>query len=193
MRELHRSDRRSFLLASAALLGTGAFPRGVRAQAWPARPVRIIVSFPPGGLTDLYARAYGETLARSIGQPVLVENRAGAGGVIGCDAVAKSPADGYTLLFTISTPIVQAQALYKKLPYDPDKDFTFIAAFDSGHLPLAVHREVPARGFRDFVDFAKKTAVNFGSYGPGLRGALRSEEHTSELQSPDHLVCRLLL
>jgi len=59
--------------------------------------------------------------------------------------VAKSPADGYTLLFTISTPIVQAQALYKKLPYDPDKDFTFIAAFDSGHLPLAVHRDVPAR------------------------------------------------
>jgi len=96
-----------------------------------------------------------------------VENRAGAGGVIGCDAVAKSPADGYTFLFTISTPIVQAQALYKKLPYDPDKDFTFIAAFDSGHLPLAVHRDVPARGFREFVEFAKKTPVNFGSYGPG--------------------------
>src|SRR5882762_919645 len=167
MRKLRRSGRRSFLLGSAALLVTAALTRRVRAQAWPARPLRIIVSFPPGGLTDLYARAYGETISRSIGQPVLVENRAGAGGVIGCDAVAKSPADGYTLLFTISTPIVQAQALYKKLPYDPDKDFTFIAAFDSGHLPLAVHRDVPARGFREFVDFAKKAAVNFGSYGPG--------------------------
>src|SRR3989475_8652262 len=169
MEKARQSNRRSFLLGSAAiaLLVTAAFPRGVRAQGWPARPVRIVVSFPPGGLTDLHARAYGETISRSIGQPVLVENRAGAGGVIGCDAVAKSPADGYTFLFTISTPIVQAQALYKKLPYDPDKDFTFIAAFDSGHLPLAVHREVPARRFREFVEFAKKTAVNFGSYGPG--------------------------
>jgi len=169
METVRRSDRRSFLLGSAAiaLLVAAAFPRGVRAQGWPARPIRIVVSFPPGGLTDLYARAYGETISRSIGQPVLVENRAGAGGVIGCDAVAKSPADGYTFLFTISTPIVQAQALYKKLPYDPDKDFTFIAAFDSGHLPLAVHRDVPARGFREFVEFAKKTPVNFGSYGPG--------------------------
>src|SRR3989449_9519582 len=158
MEKTRRSDRRSFLLGSGAiaLLEAAAFPRGVRAQGWPARPIRIIVSFPPGGLTDLYARAYGETISRSIGQPAVVENRAGAGGRIGCDAVAKSPADGYTLLFTISTPIVQAQALYKKLPYDPDKDFTFIAAFDSGHLPLAVHRDVPARGFREFVDFAKK-------------------------------------
>jgi len=162
-----RSDRRSFLLGSAAvaLLGTAALSNG--AQAWPARPIRIIVSFPPGGLTDLYARAYGETISRNIGQPVLVENRPGAGGIIGCDAVAKSPPDGYTLLFTVSTPIVQAQALYKKLPYDPDKDFTFIAAFDSGHLPLAVHLDVPANGFREFVDFARKTAVNFGTYGPG--------------------------
>src|SRR6266436_4953290 len=145
MEKARRSDRRSFLLGSGAfaLLGAAAFARGARAQAWPARPVRIVVSFPPGGLTDLYARAYGEHISRHIGQPVLVENRAGAGGLIGCDAVAKSPADGYTLLFTISTPIVQAQALYKKLPYDPDK------------------------GFREFVDFAKKTAVNFGSYGPG--------------------------
>src|SRR3989449_10574020 len=169
MEKTRRSDRRSFLLGSGAiaLLEAAAFPRGVRAQACTACPGRIIVSFPPGELTDLYARAYGETISRSIGQPVLVENRAGAGGVIGCDAVAKSPADGYTFLFTISTPIVQAQALYKKLPYDPDRDFTFIAAFDSGHLPVAVHRDVPARGFREFVDFAKKTAVNFGSYGPG--------------------------
>src|SRR2546422_10466901 len=117
METVRRSDRRSFLLGSAAiaLLVAAAFPRGVRAQGWPARPVRIIVSFPPGGLTDLYARAYGETLARSIGQPVLVENRAGAGGVIGCDAGAKSAAGGYTPLFTISTPIVQEQALYQKL------------------------------------------------------------------------------
>jgi len=79
--------------ANRALL-TAAFARGARAEGWPARRYGSSSSFPPGGLTDLYARAYGETISRSIGQPVLVENRAGAGGVIGCDAVAKSSADG---------------------------------------------------------------------------------------------------
>src|SRR5438552_18852728 len=118
MEKARRSDRRSFLLGSGAiaLLGAAAFARGVRAQGWPARPVRIIVSFPPGGLTDLYARAYGETLARSIGRPVLLEHPSRAGGAIGRDAGAKSPADGYTLVFTISTQIVQPPPLYNDHP-----------------------------------------------------------------------------
>src|SRR5206468_12476381 len=104
METVRRSDRRSFLLGSAAiaLLVAAAFPRGVRAQGWPARPIRIVGSFPPGGLSDRYARAYGETISRSTGQPVLVEYRPGAGGDIGCDADAKSTAGGHTFLFTIS-------------------------------------------------------------------------------------------
>src|SRR5258706_10793799 len=91
MRKLRRTGRRSFLLGSAALLGTAAFSRGASAEGWPARPVRIIVSFPPGGLTDLYARAYGEDISRHIGQPVLVENRAGAGGPLRRHAGAQTP------------------------------------------------------------------------------------------------------
>ena len=157
-------DRRSFLLAS---LASAALPRPARAQAWPAKPVRIIVGFPAGGLTDLYARAYGDYISQSTGQPVVVENRPGAGSIIACEAVAKAPADGYTLLFTIWTAIVMNQVLYKKLPYDPNKDFTFISSFDPGHLPLAVHRDVPVKDFREFVDFARKNRVNFGTYSAG--------------------------
>src|SRR5258706_1044400 len=103
MRKLRRTGRRSFLLGSAALLGTAAFSRGASAEGWPARPVRIIVSFPPGGLTDLYARAYGEDISRPIGQPVLVENRAGARGLIGCDAGATIPPPALPPPFTTLT------------------------------------------------------------------------------------------
>src|SRR5258706_7814557 len=117
MRKLRRTGRRSFLLGSAALLGTAAFSRGASAEGWPARPVRIIVSFPPGGLTDLYARAYGEDILRHIGQPVLVEKPAGAGGPIGCDAGAQSPPDGYTPALPLSAPLLHAPAPFKKLPY----------------------------------------------------------------------------
>src|SRR5260221_13837771 len=102
MRKLRRTGRRSFLLGSAALLGTAAFSRGASAEGWPARPVRIIVSFPPGGLTDLYARAYGEDILRHIRQPGLVENRAGAGGLIGRDAGPKTPPGGDTPPLTLS-------------------------------------------------------------------------------------------
>ena len=162
-------DRRAFLLRSlaAAAIGPSAFPHAAHAQAWPARPVRVVVGFPAGGLTDLYARAYSDYLSQQLGQPFVVENRPGAGSIIACEAVAKAPADGYTLLFTIWTAIVQNQVLYKKLPYDPNKDFTFISSFDPGHLPLAVHADVPAKDFRGFVEFARKNRVTLGTYSAG--------------------------
>src|SRR5258706_12104297 len=102
MRKLRRTGRRSFLLGSAALLGTAAFSRGASAEGWPARPVRIIVSFPPGGLTDLYARAYGEYISRHIGQPAVVEDPAGAGAPIRRGAVAQSPAHRHHPLLHLS-------------------------------------------------------------------------------------------
>lgn len=162
-------DRRTFLLRSvaAAALGPALAPRSARAQAWPNRPVRIIVGFPAGGLTDLYARAYGDYIAQNIGQAVVVENRPGAGSIIACEAVAKAPADGHTLLFTIWTAIVQNQVLYKKLPYDPNKDFTFISSFDAGHLPLAVRKDLVVKDFREFVEFARKNRVTLGTYSAG--------------------------
>lgn len=93
------------------------------AQAWPVRPVRIIVPFPPGNASDLAARGIGDALAKRIGQPVIVDNRAGASGLIGSDAVAKAPADGYTLLLT-SSAFGVTPAVIRKLPYDVERDFT---------------------------------------------------------------------
>src|SRR5688572_24222251 len=101
------AKRRRLLLAAAA---SGVLSSGhARAQAWPARPIRIICPFPPGGLTDLYSRAIGEHLQANLGQPVLIENRPGAGGIIGNDLVAKAAPDGYTFLVTIQTSLVQGQ------------------------------------------------------------------------------------
>jgi tripartite-type tricarboxylate transporter receptor subunit TctC len=161
--------RRSIILASvgAAAVGPAMLTRRAHAQSWPSRPIRFVVSFPPGGLTDLYARAYGEYIGQHIGQPVIIENRAGGGGLIGCDHVAKSAPDGHTILFTISTAIVQSQVLYKKLPYDPNRDFTFLSAMPSGPLPFAVHRDLPVKNVKDYVALARSKSINMGSYAQG--------------------------
>jgi tripartite-type tricarboxylate transporter receptor subunit TctC len=139
----------------------------VRAQAWPSRPIRIVCPFPPGGLTDIYTRAIADHLQTSLGQNVIVENRPGAGGLIGNDGVAKAPPDGYTLLVTIQTTLVQAQVLYKKLPYNPDTDFTWISALGAGHLPFGVPASLPVRSFREFVDYAKANRTSMGTYAAG--------------------------
>jgi len=157
--------RRRILAAAAA---AGVVPAGsAQAQAWPQRPIRIIVGFPPGGLTDLYARSYGDAISQILGQSVVIENRAGAGSIIACEAVAKAPPDGYTLLFTIQTAMVQNQVLYKKLPYDPNKDFTFIGGFGAGQLPLAVPTSLPIHNAPQLIEYATRNEVNFGTYAPG--------------------------
>jgi tripartite-type tricarboxylate transporter receptor subunit TctC len=117
-----QSTRREFLQLSAAL-GLSASAPAWAQSAWPAKPVRIIVPFAPGGTTDILARAMAVELSKAFPQPFLVENRAGAGGNLGADVVAKSPADGYTLLMgTVGTQSIN-KALYPKLPYDPERDF----------------------------------------------------------------------
>ncbi len=150
--------------AAVALTGSGT---AVGQGAWPNKPIKLIVGFPAGGLTDGYARAYGESISKKLGQPVVVENKPGAGSIIACEAVAKSPPDGYTLLMTISTAFQQNTVLYRRLPYDPAKDFTFIAGFDAGQLPMAVHKSVAATDMKGFVEFAKKNRVTLGTYSPG--------------------------
>ena len=105
--------RRRLMLAAAAAVVAGTLPQRVaRAQSWPSRPIRMVCPFPPGGLTDLYTRAIADHLQTSLGQNVIVENRPGAGGLIGNDSVAKAAPDGHTLLVTIQTTMVQAQVLY---------------------------------------------------------------------------------
>ncbi len=162
--------RRTFLrssLAAAAALSTQSWPHIAHAQTWPDRPIRIVVGFPAGGITDVFARAYGDAISQALGQPVVVENRAGAGGLVAGEFVAKAPPDGYTLLFTIQAALLQSQALYKKLPFDPARDYTFIAAFGNGHLPCAVPKDLDVKTFGDFVALAKKQPVNVGSFAPG--------------------------
>jgi tripartite-type tricarboxylate transporter receptor subunit TctC len=161
---LIRLGRRDVLRlgAAAALL-----PAPAIAQAWPAKPIRIVVTYPPGGLTDVYARAYGDYVSQKVGQPVVVENKAGAAGAIGAEIVKGAPADGYTLMFTNSTTMVQNKALFKKLPYDPDKDFALVAWFNTGHLPTAVNKDVPVKNVAEFAAWAKDRKVSLATYGAG--------------------------
>lgn len=149
-------------LAPAALAQGSRTPAG-----WPSRPIRIVVAFPPGGLTDAYARMFGEQLTAALGQPTIVENKPGAGAIIGIDAVVKSPPDGYTLLMTTSGTVWQNRVLYAKLPYNLDRDLTPVAVFPSGPLVVGVPEKVPARTMREFIEWARINPCSMGTYAPG--------------------------
>ena len=151
-------------LAAASL----ALPAAMAQQAkWPAKPIRIVVAFPPGGLTDAYARAFAEQLTAKFGIQAIVENKPGAGAIIGIDTVAKAPADGYTLLMTTSGTVWQNRVLYSKLPYNLDKDIVPIAFFPSGPLIVGVPERLGIRTFKELIQYAKQNPTNMGSYAPG--------------------------
>ena len=137
------------------------------AQTWPAKPIKIVVSYPAGGLTDLFARAYGEYLSQKLGQPVVVENKPGAGGSIGAQAVKAAPPDGYTLMFTITTTMAMNRVLYKNLPYDADKDFVLISYMPSGGLPFVAAKATGASNLKEFAEYARKNKVSVGTYAAG--------------------------
>ncbi len=161
-----RPTRRDVLrYGSAAALA--ALPAPAISQAWPNRPIRIVCTYPAGGLTDVFARAYGEYIAQKTGQPVVVENKAGAAGAIGAEIVKAAPADGYTLMFTNSTTMIMNKVLFKKLPYDPDKDFVLIAWFNTGHLPTIINKDVPATNVAEFAAWARGRKVSLATYGAG--------------------------
>jgi tripartite-type tricarboxylate transporter receptor subunit TctC len=161
------TQRRRFVAGSAGLaLGLTLPP--LRAQgSFPSKTVKIVVAFPPGGLTDAYARMFGEQLSAQLGATVLVENKPGAGAVIAIDAVAKSPADGHTLLMTTSGTVWQNRVLYSKLPYNLDKDLAPVVFFPSGPLVIGVGDKVPASNLKEFVEWARKNPCNMGTYAPG--------------------------
>jgi tripartite-type tricarboxylate transporter receptor subunit TctC len=161
-----RPTRRDVLrYGSAAALA--ALPAPAIAQPWPSKPIRIIVTYPAGGLTDVFARAYGEYVSQKVGQPVVVENKTGAAGAIGAEMVKSSSADGYTLMFTNSTTMIMNKVLFKKLPYDPDKDFALVAWFNTGHLPTIINKDVPARNVAEFAAWARDRKVSLATYGAG--------------------------
>lgn len=179
--------RRQLVATAAALAGAAVVP-GLRAQAakFPSRQIRIIVPFPPGGLTDAYARLYAEHLTQFLGASVVVENKTGGGAVIGIDAVAKAPPDGYTLLVTTTGTVMQNRVLYTKLPYNLDKDLVPIAVFPSGPLVVAVSAAVPARDVKEFLAWAKGRDASMGSYAPGsyphMLADLFNRSHGTKLQ-----------
>ena len=161
-------DRRHFLKTAGAVAATTALvPAWAQAGKWPAKPIRIVVAFPPGGLTDALARSYGEHLSGKLGVPVVVDNKPGAGAIIGIDAAAKSPADGYTLVMSTSGTFWQNRILYSKLPYNLDKDLTPVTVFPSGPLVVGIHDKIPANNMAEFVAWAKKNPTSMGTYAPG--------------------------
>ena len=171
--------RRRLTLGSLAV-ATALTPTLALAQPakFPSRPIRIIVPFPPGGLTDAYARMFADQLQQQLGATALVENKTGGGAVIGIDAVAKAPPDGYTLLVTTSGTVMQNRVLYTKLPYNLDKDLTPIAVFPSGPLIVGVAPDVPARNLKEFVAWAKGRDLSLGSYAPGSYPQLLADQFT---------------
>jgi tripartite-type tricarboxylate transporter receptor subunit TctC len=171
---------RTLVCALAALvLGATAF--GARAQdpaaGFPARTIRIVVPFPPGGVTDRLARMVAQKMQEGWGQPVVVENRPGASGMIAAEAVAKSPPDGYTLMMGhIGTHAINA-SLFAKLPYDPVKDFAPVSLLVSVPNVLLVHPSVPANNVQELVALARARpgTLNFASPGSGTSGHMSAE------------------
>lgn len=171
-----RLSRRQFQLAALAATIAGSAPAW--AQNYPAKPVRLVVPFPPGGGTDMVARAFGQKLSDRLGQPVIVDNRPGAATIIGTDAVVKSAPDGYSVLLSGSTSFTVNPALRGKLPYDPMKDLAPLAVVARAPLALVVSGSAPWRSTRELVAAARAKPrdlryATFGSgSGPHLAGEL---------------------
>jgi tripartite-type tricarboxylate transporter receptor subunit TctC len=156
-----------FTLLIAALLG---FTAAAHAQTYPAKPVRIVVGFAPGGSTDLTARIFAQELNKLWSQQVVVDNRPGASGMIGAELASKSAPDGYTWLVSPQTSIVVAPLIFRKVNYDPIKDFATISVIGSTPQLLALHPSLPVKNFKEFSAFVKKNAKTL-SYASGGFGS----------------------
>ncbi len=160
-------------LAAVAVLSSPP----AQAQNWPVKPIRLVAGFAPGGISDILARVVGARLGDALGQPVIVENRAGAGGTIAADFVAKSPADGYTLFLAVTATQSIAPYLYAKLPYNPFTDFAPIAMAAITPVLLVVHPSLPVRNVKDLIALArgKPGELNYASTGTGALPHLTTE------------------
>jgi tripartite-type tricarboxylate transporter receptor subunit TctC len=147
------------------------------AQDYPTRPVTWIVPFPPGGVTDNGARTVAKVLSEKLGQPVIVENKPGAGGIVGTEYVVNSKPDGYTFLYASNGPLVTYQFLYKKLSYDPQKSLTPVHGMADSPMLMMVRADAPYRTFAEFIDYARKNPdkLNYFSVGQGSTQHLATE------------------
>ena len=170
------SRREALATGLAALVGGLASPLS-RAQSWPAKPIRLIVPFPPGGATDSMARLLADALAPRLGQSLVVDNKPGAATVIGVDAVAKSPADGYTLLVSGASSYTIVPALRDKLPFDVTKDLVPIALVTYAPLVVVTSPSKPYQRLADVIVAAKARPqrLTFSTYGPGSQPHLAAE------------------
>jgi tripartite-type tricarboxylate transporter receptor subunit TctC len=165
------TNRRSLLLAAPALALTGGI---ASAQAWPTRPVRVVIPFTPGGASDLMMRPVAERLERVLGQSFVIDNRAGGGGAVGLGAAANDRPDGYTLLLTTPGPLVLLPTMQQGLPYSAARSFTYIALMGGAPIVCAVAGNGPIRSLADYAAAARarSEAVSFGSSGVGSMGHL---------------------
>jgi tripartite-type tricarboxylate transporter receptor subunit TctC len=156
---------RFFAAVFAAVMPFAASAQG----AWPQKPIKVVIGFPAGGPLDAHARLWSEPLSKILGQPVIIDYKAGAGGSIGAEFVAKSAPDGYTILLANTGTMVINPALYTKLPYDMSKDFAPVARTAEQPLALVVHPGVPASNLKEFIAYAKTKPgqLNYGSAGNG--------------------------
>jgi tripartite-type tricarboxylate transporter receptor subunit TctC len=168
-------DRRTFVIAAAAL-GGASWQARAQDAAWPAKPIHIIVNFPPGGSLDVVTRLVSQKLSERVGQPVVVENRAGAGGNIGAQAVANAPPDGYTLLSTPPGPLTINQSLYKEMPFDPAR---LVPVMLMAAMPnvITARNDFPASTARELIDYVKANPrkVTYGSQGNGSTSHLTGQ------------------
>lgn len=177
-------------LLAAGLAGVAGFPAIVRAQgaAWPSRgTIRLVAQFPPGGLVDTVSRLMAPVLGQALNQTIVVENRAGAAGLIGTDFVAKQPPDGYTLLVSHASVHVFAAATRRSIPFDPIADFTHMAMLVEAPNVLLVRSATPIRSLEEYIAAAKVRPIRFGSSGIGsaphlLGELLKREAGTGELE-----------
>ena len=170
---MNRRPSRVALLVAAVVLAA-AMP--ALAQDYPNRPIRFIVPYPPGGGTDVVARIMSEALAADLGQPIIIDNRGGAAGNVGTDIAAKAPADGYNILFTLSSHTINPK-LYDKLPFDVEKDFVPISLAAMIPQILVVHPSVPANNVKELIALAKAQPgkLNYASVGTGSPGHIAGE------------------
>lgn len=162
--------RRTLLTAGLAMAGlaAGALSAPAQAQAsYPAKPIKLIVGYPPGGSNDIVARIIAPSLGSILGQQVLVENKPGASGTMGASQVAKSPADGYTLMLSSASPLVIAPHLLGKLPFNVNQDFAAINTVGLTPEAIAVGPSLPVKSFRELLDLSKKQEITISSSGNG--------------------------
>lgn len=170
---MQKNLTRRNVLAAAAL---GLAIPTVRAQAWPSRPIRFIVPYPPGGGTDIVARMLAQKMTQSLGQPVVVENKPGASTIIGTDLMAKAPADGHTFALITDSHAINP-TFFPNLPYDSLKDFAFISQLVYTPLMMVAHPSLKVKNLRDFIALAKSQPgrINYASIGNGTPHHLSME------------------